>query len=193
MEYPATIDVHTPEKIAHWRPLVQWILAIPHMIIAGAMGYISWALSLVSWFAILFTGRLPAGLANFQVMVLRYTERAYAYSGFLYEEYPPFEFEMATSEPGGSPVDLSVLPALENRNRLTVGLRIFWVIPAMLFAFVIGIVGMICWFLGFFAVLFTGRWPDGLRSWVMKMLRVGVRVNAYALLLTDEYPPFSTD
>ena len=193
MEYPATIDVDTPEKIAHWRPLVQWILAIPHMIIAGAMGYISWALSLVSWFAILFTGRLPAGLANFQVMVLRYTERAYAYSGFLYEEYPPFEFEMATSEPGGSPVDLSVLPALENRNRLTVGLRIFWVIPAMLFAFVIGIVGMICWFLGFFAVLFTGRWPDGLRSWVMKMLRVGVRVNAYALLLTDEYPPFSTD
>lgn len=193
MEYPATIDVRTPDKIANWRPLVQWILAIPHMIIAGAMGYISWALSLVSWFAILFTGRLPAGLANFQVMVLRYTERAYAYAGFLYEEYPPFEFEMATSEPGGSPVDLSVLPALENRNRLTVGLRFIWAIPAMLFAFVIGIVGMICWFLGFFAVLFTGRWPDGLRSWVMKMLRVGIRVNAYALLLTDEYPPFSTD
>jgi hypothetical protein len=193
MEYPATIEVQTPDKVANWRPLVQWILAIPHLIIAGAMRNVAGAVAVISWFVIMFTGNLPEGLANFQIMILRYAARAQAYSGFLYEDYPPFEFAMAPGEPGGSPVDLTVRPVLENRNRLTVGLRIFWIIPAMFFAFVIFIVGAICWFLAFFAVLFTGHWPEGLRSWVMKMLRVGVRLEAYAFLLTDEYPPFATD
>ena len=191
--YPATVIVHTPDTQERWRPLVQWILAIPHLIIAGALEYVTGAVAIVSWFVILFTGRLPVGLANFQVMILRYTTRIQLYAGFLYPEYPPFDFTMSTTEPGGSPVHLQVHPELENRNRLTVGLRFLWVIPALLYAMVISIVGAICWFLAFFAVLFTGRWPQGLRTWVMNLMRVSVRLNAYMLLLTDEYPPFSTD
>jgi hypothetical protein len=193
MKYPAVIKVDTPDRLANWRPLVQWILAFPQMIIVGALGYASGAVAVISWFVILFTGRLPEGLANFQMMVVRYTVRVQLYAGFLHDQYPPFDFTMSASEPGGTPVNIDFTPALENRNRLTVGLRFFWVIPAMLFAMVIGIVGAICWFLGFFAVLFTGRWPDGLYSWAMNTTRVSLRVQAYALLLTDEYPPFETD
>ena len=193
MGYPASIEVQTPEKIANWRPLVQWILAIPHLIIAWAMEYLALAVGVISWFVILFTGKLPSGLANLQIMMLRYTARAEIYAGFMYEDYPPFDFTTSAADPGGSPVTVVVEPALENRNRLTVGLRIIWAIPVILYAIVIGIVGIICWFLSFFAVLFTGKWPDGLRSWVMKMLRVSVRAEAYIMLLTDEYPPFSTD
>ena len=193
MDYPATIDVRTPDRLANWRPLVQWILAIPHLIIAAALEYVAGAVAIVSWFVILFTGKLPAGLANFQIMILRYSARAEFYAGFLYEEYPPFDFSMTANDPGGSPVDLVVRPALEDRNRLTVGLRILWVIPALLYAFVIGIVGIVWWIAAPFAILFTGHWPDGLRSWVMKLNRVSIRLNAYMLLLTDEYPPFSTE
>jgi len=193
MDYPATISVETPDKLANWRPLVQWILAIPHLIIAGALEYVTGAVAIISWFVILFTGKLPTGLANFQAMIFRYTSRAELYAGFLYDDYPPFDFTMSAGEPGGSPVDVAFQPELENRNRLTVGLRILWAIPAVLYAILITIVGIVCWFLSFFAVLFTGRWPDGLRSWVMKMLRVWIRTNAYVLLLTDEYPPFATD
>lgn len=193
MEYPATIDVRTPDKLANWRSVGQWILAIPHLIIANALESVAAAIALVSWFVILFTGKLPVGLANFQIMIMRYTFRAELYAGFLYDEYPPFDFKMSATDPGGSPVEVTVEPVLENRNRLTVGLRIFWIIPAVIFAFLVAVVGIICWFLALFAVLFTGRWPDGLRSWVMKMQRVSIRVNAYALLLTDDYPPFATD
>jgi hypothetical protein len=192
MSYPATVDVQTPEKISNWRAF-QWILALPHLIIASVLENVAWAVAVVSWFWILFTGKLPVGLANFQAMIVRYTTRAETYAGFLYEEYPPFDFTPTATDPGGSPASVGFSPALENRNRLTVGLRLIWMIPALLFAIVIGIIGFICWFLGFFAVLFTGRWPDGLRAWVMKTLRVGIRLNAYILLLTDEYPPFSTD
>lgn len=193
MTYPAAITVQTPERMDNWRPLVQWILAIPHLIIAYALDYVARAVSVVSWFIILFTGKLPENLANFQIMIIRYTTRAQLYAGFVHADYPPYDFTMTTSDPGGQPVVVDIEPALENRNRLTVGLRIIWLIPAMVYTFLIAIVGIICWFLAFFAILFTGRWPDGLRSWVMKTVRVGIRLNAYAYLLTDEYPPFSTD
>jgi hypothetical protein len=193
VEYPATITVTTPDRLANWRPLVQWLLAIPHSIIAAVLGYVQQAVAVISWFIILFTGRLPEGLATFQVMIFRYTARAQLYAGFLYDRYPPFEFTMATDEPGGTPVELSITPALEDRNRLTVLVRIIWAIPALIFAFLIAIVGIICWIIGFFAVLFTGRWPEGLHAWVLKMVRCSLRVQAYTALLTDEYPPFATD
>ena len=45
----------------------------------------------------------------------------------------------------------------------------------------------------FFIVLFTGRWPDGLCTFVLGFMRWVTRVNAYAFLLTDEYPPFSME
>lgn len=193
MNYPATVGVETPDKIDNWRPLVQWLMAIPHLIIASALEYVAGALAVVSWFAILITGKLPVGLANFQIMIMRYTFRAHAYAGFLHDTYPPFEFSNTPADPGGHPVEINVEPDLGDRNRLTVALRFIWIIPAALYMFVIAIVGIICWFLAFFAVLFTGRWPEGLRTWVMNLVRVGVRVSAYGYLLTDEYPPFSTD
>lgn len=193
MDYPASIDVQSPERLENWRPLVQWILAIPHLVIAGALSYVSGAISIISWFAILFTGNLPAGLANFQIFILRYTTRAQLYAGFLHSSYPPFAFEMTSDEPGGTPVSLTVRPALTDRNRLTVGLRVIWAIPAALYLLVISIVGGLAWFAAFFAVLVTGRWPESLRAWVMKTQRVTVRFSAYAYMLTDEYPPFATD
>jgi hypothetical protein len=191
--YPASIEVRTPDHVANWRALVQWILAIPHLFIAGALQYVGQAVAVISWFVILFTGRLPAGLANFQIMIIRYNARAYVYAGFLHEDFPPFEFATTPAEPGGTPVDVTIHPALTDRNRLTVGLRFIWLIPAALFAFVIWIVGVFVWIGAFFAVLFTGRWPDGLRDWAGKCLRVWLRLQAYGALLTDEYPPFSTD
>ena len=193
MNYPATITVQSPPSMDRWRPLVQWILAVPHLIIAGAMEYLAGALAIVSWFAILFTGRLPKGLADFQIMILRYSMKAELYAGFMHDQYPSFDFRQSNNDPEPSPVSINVEPMLEGRNRLTVGLRLFIASPALLFAFAISIVGAICWFLAFFAVLFTGRWPDGLRNWVMALNRVGLRFETYALLLNDEYPPFATD
>jgi hypothetical protein len=193
MKYPASIEVRTPDELARWRPFVQWILAIPHVLIAGALGYVAGALAIISWFVILFTGRLPDGIANLQVMIIRYTARAYAYAGYLHDEYPPFDFTMTASEPGGTPTDVAFEPALTDRDRLTVGLRFIWIIPAALFAFVIMFVGTFVWFIAAFAILFTGRWPAGLLDWAGKCLRVWLRLQTYASLLTDEYPPFSTD
>src|SRR6266702_2914209 len=99
--YPATLTFDSPERIANWRPLVNWLLAIPHLLIVNALRSVSELLGVISWFIILFTGRLPAELANFQVMYMRYYVRTGVFAGFLRQEYPPFAFAMTANDPGG--------------------------------------------------------------------------------------------
>ncbi len=193
MEYPATLDVQTPDKVANWRPLVHWLMAIPHFIISYVLTIVAEVAAVIAWFAILFTGKMPEGLANVICMGVRYQTRTAAFAGFLHEEYPPFDFSATPADPGGTAVSVNFVPALGGRNRLTCALRIIWMIPAAIVTMLIGIVGMICWFIAFFAVLFTGKWPAGLHGWVMKYLRAALRLNTYAFLLTDEYPPMSFD
>jgi hypothetical protein len=192
--YPATLGVESPPKIANWRPLVQWFLAIPHLVVLYFFGAVSGIVAVISWFAILFTGQLPEGLAGLQAVYLRYTNRVTVYAGFLREEYPPFTFDATFADAGDYPgVRTDIQPALTDRNRLTVFFRLFLVIPHIVVLYFVGLAAGIAWIIAFFAVLFTGTWPDGLRNFVLGSLRWSLRVNAYALLLTDEYPPFSLD
>lgn len=189
--YPADLELDAPSKVANWRPLVQWLLDIPHLVVANALSNLANLLAVISWFIILFTGRLPEGIARFQCMALRYEARAYSYLVFLREPYPRFEFDMTTTDPGTDPLRVNIAPQLENRNRLTVGLRFIWIIPILIFTVLVAIATFFAVLVAFFAVLFTGRWPEGLRRFVINAGRLMVRVSAYSMLLTDVYPPFA--
>jgi hypothetical protein len=193
MTYPADFELDAPLEVANWRPLVHWLLAIPHLIIVNVLGYVAQALAFISWFIILFTGKLPEGIANFQVMVLRYSARTYSYAGFLREDYPAFAFDMVAADPGGDPVRVDVRPQLDGRNRLTVGLRLLWMIPIALFTALVMLAAYVVVVIAFFAVLFTGRWPEGMRTFVVGAGRLSVRLGTYAYLLVDDYPPFALD
>jgi hypothetical protein len=191
--YPAWLEIDPADEIGRWRPLFQWVLAIPHLFIAGVLGYVAEIVGLISWFAILFTGKMPAGLAGAQMMISRYTTRTYAYAAGLRDEYPPFDFSTSATDPGQYPAEVQFQPELVERNRLTVFLRLIWMIPAAIVTLIIVLIGWVCWLIGAIAVLFTGRWPVGLRNWVVKALRAGLRLNAYFWLLTDKYPPMNFD
>ena len=54
--YPATFTFDPPEKVANWRPLVNWLLAIPHLVVLYVLNLVSEVIAVVSWFIILFTG-----------------------------------------------------------------------------------------------------------------------------------------
>ncbi|HKE74038.1 MAG TPA: DUF4389 domain-containing protein [Acidimicrobiales bacterium] len=192
--YPATFDVERADRIDNWRPLVQWLLAIPHFLILDALQLVARAVAVVGWFAIVFTGKLPEGLANLLTLYIRYDNRVIAYAGFLREEYPPFSYDTVAPDPGEyPPVRTGFVPELENRNRVTVGFRLILVIPQLIVLVFLGIAAIVVWLIGVFAVLFTGRWPEGLRTFVVGVMRWYTRVEAYLGLLTDEYPPFSLD
>jgi Domain of unknown function (DUF4389) len=192
--YPATFEADRAERIANWRPLVQWLLAIPHFLILYGLQLVARAVAVISWFAILFTGKLPEGLANMLCLYIRYNNRAGAYAGFLREEYPPFVFDTVAPDPGNyPPVRTGFTPELEDRNRLTVGFRLILAIPHLIVVAVLGVAAVVVWVIAFFAVLFTGRWPEGLRRFVVGYMRWFTRVEAYVGLHTDEYPPFSLE
>ena len=191
MDYPVDLELDAPLEVANWRPLVQWLLDIPHVLIVWVFGSVAQAISLISWFAIVFTGRMPQELANFQCMVVRYSARAFSYALWLREPYPAFDFSMTPTDPGGDPLRVDIRPELEGRNRLTVGLRFLWLIPIGLFLAVVALAAAVVAFIAFFAVLFTGRWPEGMRRFVIGTARLSVRFTAYSYLLVDEYPPFS--
>ena len=59
--YPATFEVERPDRIANWRPVVQWLLAIPHFFILYGLEIAARAVAIVAWFAIVFTGKMPEG------------------------------------------------------------------------------------------------------------------------------------
>src|SRR5690606_30795504 len=122
-----------------------------------------------------------------------YQARAYSYAGWLREPYPAFEFGTEYDDPRTDPIRVDITPDLEDRNRLTVGLRFIWAIPIALFVWLVGIVAWFAIIAGFFVVLVTGRWPQGLRDFLVGYGRLSTRAGAYGLLLVDEYPPFNLD
>jgi hypothetical protein len=191
-EYPATFTFDPPEKVANWRPLVNWLLAIPHFVILYGLQILSEVVSVISWFAIVFTGTLPEGFANIQALYMRYELRTYTFALFMREEYPPFDFTMSPNDSGADPrVRVDFRPQLTDRNRLTVAFRIILVIPHVVVLAALAIAAAVAAVIAFFAVLFTGRWPEGIRAFILDVWRWYLRVGTYFFLLTDEYPPFA--
>lgn len=100
-EYPSTeeeqathLEIPYPDasqELSRWLPLVKWLLAIPHYIVLIVLNIIALLVAIIAWFAILFTGRYPVGLFNFEVGVLRWSIRVFSYAFLLVtDHYPPF-------------------------------------------------------------------------------------------------------
>ena len=190
MDYPATFEFNAPLEVARWRVIGNCILVIPHIIVLSSLGIFSAVVDVFSWFAIVFTGRLPAGLAGVNCMLIRYGARAATFSSFMRSSYPPFDFDTSTQDNGEDPeVVVSIEPEFEGRDRLRVFFRFILLIPVMIVSLVWGLLAGFASLAGFFAVLFLGRWPEGLRDFLVKVNRFSVRATAYGSLLTDKFPP----
>ena len=152
----------------------------------GALGAVALVAALLSWFAIVFTGRHPTGLWNLAAFYLRWRVRAVAYTALLRDEYPPFG-----EGPYAAAVELT--PPAEPRDRVSVAFRILLALPQVIAVWVLGVAWACTSLLAWVAIVFTGRYPPGLYRFAVDVLRWNTRVEAYLLLLDDRYPPFSFD
>ncbi len=152
----------------------------------GVLGVVAAVCAVIAWFAIVFTGRHPDGLWDLAAFYLRWRVRAAAYAALLRDEFPPF---------GDGPyaATLEVTRPGAPRDRVTVAFRIFLAIPHVIAVWVLGIAWGITTVIAWFAILFTGRYPEGLYRFGVGVLQWNLRVEAYVLLLRDEYPPFSLE
>jgi hypothetical protein len=188
--YPVRLDLDAPLKVANWRPLVHWILAIPHFIVMYGLRILRQVLTLIALFTVLFTKKVPEGIFNVIVMTRRYGWRVTTYALWMREPYPPFSFTLTAQDDGVDPAWLSIdYPPEVNRWMPLV--KWFLAIPHYVVLIFLGIGAVFVVIVGFFAVLFTGKWPEGLRSFLIGTQRWSTRVGAYVWFLRDEYPPFS--
>jgi len=183
--YPLVFDVEYPEKLSRGLIFVKGLLAIPHWIILYALMAVAQAITVVAWFAILFTGRYPKGLFVFVVGIYRWYYNVIAYAALLRDEYPPFSLSA-----GQYPVTFHIeYPG--RLSRLLIFFKWLLIIPHLIVLVLLGIVYWITLVIAWFAILFTGRYPKGLFNFGVGLFRWGARINAYYMLMRDDYPPFS--
>jgi hypothetical protein len=199
-------------RVSRWLWLVKWFLAIPHVAALAVLWPAMAVLTVVAGVAILFTGRYPRGLFDFNVGVLRWTWRVTFYALTLgTDRYPPFTLRadptypatLDVAYPGALSRPLVLvkwwLLALPHHLVISVfGGGVTWWTWSRLGAddggelFAGGLVGLLV-LIAAVVLLFTGRYPRQVFDFVMGMQRWTYRVFAYAGLMTDAYPPFRLD
>jgi len=183
--YPLRFDVEYPEKLSRLLIFFKGLLAIPHLIILYALMDVAQVITVIAWFAILFTGRYPKGLFDFVVGIYRWQYNVGAYVLLLRDDYPPFSLSA-----GQYPVTFDI-EYPKKLSRWLIFVKWLLIIPHLIVILLLGIVYMITLVIAWFAILFTGRYPKGMFDFAVGLLRWGARINAYFLLMRDEYPPFS--
>ncbi len=188
-DYPVVLEFERDDEVARWRPLVNWLLAIPQFVVVYLLVIVERALSILSFFFVLFTKKIPDPIFNLRVMAYRYQWRVTTFAFFMRDEYPPFSFELTATDDGIDDARLSIQPPGEMNRWLPL---VKWVlaIPHYIVLAFLAIGVFFVWIITFFAVLITGRYPRGLRDFVVGVSRWAYRVTAYVLFMTDEYPPF---
>ncbi|MFO7979886.1 MAG: DUF4389 domain-containing protein [Candidatus Aminicenantes bacterium] len=193
--YPVTVtgNLSSPPSRALW--LIKWLLLLPHYIILAFLYVAYFFVALIALFAILFTGRFPRPLFDFNVGVMRWSWRVsfYGYHVLGTDDYPPFSMQR-----GNYPADLQV----EYPESLSHGLVLVkWWLLAIPHYLVVGVLtggfgasrGGLGTLLALYAAivrLFGKEYPEDIFKIVVGFNRWSIRVAAYAGLMTDEYPPF---
>jgi hypothetical protein len=191
MPYPVQVEFHADPHIARWRPLVQWLLVIPQILIVDVLSSLRGILTLISFFTVLFTKKIPRALFDVTAMTFRYEWRAISYALFLHEDYPPFDFQPAADDDGVEPHTAVSLTYPEQLDRWKPLYKWILAIPHYVVMLGLAIASIFVVIAGFFAVVFTGQYPEGPRNFLVGAYRYSVRVQAYVGLLTDRYPPFA--
>lgn len=208
--YPLRVEGTLAPSLSRGLWLVKWLLAIPHFVVLFFLWIAFVAVSVVAFFAILFTGRYPRGLFDFNVGVLRWSWRVgfYSYSALGTDQYPPFTLKDAPDYPAHLDVDY---PQSLSRGLVLVKSWLL-ALPHLLIIAVFaggvsiavngtdtpglflsgGLIGlMVC--IAAIVLLFTGEYPRTIYDFVLGMNRWVFRVAAYTALMTDRYPPFRLD
>jgi hypothetical protein len=188
---PATATFEADTRTARWRPLVQWLLAIPHLVVLNALSSLRGILELFGSIAVVFTGRVPRPLFDAIAMTLRYEWRVLSYTVFFDDDYPVFEFMPAAVDDGHQRHSTLTIDYPQQLNRWKPLYKWLLAVPHYVVCAVLLVASAFAVLWGALCVIVTGRYPAGSQRFLVRAYRYSLRVQAYVGPLTDQYPPFS--
>jgi Domain of unknown function (DUF4389) len=208
--YPVHVDAVDRPAVSRWLWLVKWLLALPHFIVLAFLWVAFAVLSLVALVAILFTGRYPRAIFDFNVGVLRWSWRVgyYSYGALATDQYPPFTLAEVPDYPAHLEVDypehlsrglvlvkwwlLAIPHYIVLSLFLGTGVWVAWQGDDSELVWGSGLVGILV-LVAAVVLAFTGSYPRPVYDLLLGLHRWALRVAAYVGLMTDRYPPFRLD
>lgn len=182
--HPVLFGVEYKERQSRWKTLLRIFLAIPQIIVVYILQTVFSLVTFLAWFAILFTGKYPRGLFDFNVGLLRWQLNLGAYLALLRDEYPPF-----SSEPGRYPLLLDI-PYPQKQSRVRLFVRFITIVPNYIVFSFIQLAWLFVTMFAWISILITGSYPRDTFDFATGALRWYARLQAYLNLLTDSYPPY---
>lgn len=165
-------------------------ITLPHLFLMSFCGIWASILHFISFWVILFTGKYPQTFFEYQVGMLRWSLRVSARKYNLSDGYPSFF-------PGGTDTLTSLeIPYPENLSRGLLLVRMFFALFYVLIPHTFILLFRLLWtlilmFVAWWVVLFTGKYPPSMHEFIVGTIRWSIRLSAYLLFLTDQYPPFT--
>ena len=156
------------------------------MLFALAIG--AFFVVICAWFAILFTGRYPPGIFNFLVGTLRWATRVNGYTYLMTEQYPPFSLEDVPY-----PIRVRVAYPEGGIANWRALVHYFMALPHIFVLYFLWFGAFVALIGAWFSILFTRNYPPGIFNFVNGVQRWSLRVQAFVLLMTEQYPPFSLE
>ncbi len=199
IDHPVHLHVEMPSgQRKRSSALLRPILSVPHLLLVGgpaigvlgggyrtgALGALAILLAFFDWIAILFTGSPIAGLDPLKRLYLGWRARVMAYASFLRDEYPPFG-------EGDYPATLELPPTPTTRDRVDILLRPIYVLPHFVVLAVLLLLWIIVALVSWLWLSISGRLPPGLWRFNRDVIAYSLRVETYALLIHDDFPPFA--
>lgn len=197
--YPVGVSVTVPlQNRDRLTTALRPILAIPHAVLVGPAGWVrpfgaagllgsaAYVLAIVNWFSLLINNEDLKGVRDFQLYYLRWRTRALAYTALFADAYPPFG-------DGPYPVAIEITDPPTVRDRVTIAVRPLLAVPHLMVLFFILLAWLVATVIAWFSIVFTGSYPAVFSAFAIGAMRWMLRVEAYMLLLVDEYPPFSLE
>ena len=202
-DYPVTFAMRFPDRpLNRLTTFFRIFLAIPIMIVLGAVDGATWSvgtgsdartvavgtgglLFVAPLLMILFRRKYPRWWFDFNLELQRFANRTAVYLALMDDRYP------STDDHQSVRLDYRYPDASRELNRWLPLVKWFLAIPHYIVLFILDIGVVFAAIAAWVAILFTGRYPDGLFDFMVGVMRWHNRVIGYAFaLVTDRYPPF---
>ncbi len=177
------VSVDFPPKHSRLTTFFRWILVIPVLVFGYVYEIVAVLAVIITWFAMIVTGRYPAGLYSFVSGFVRFQLRMAAYMFLLVDVYPPF----GGGEYPEYPVHVTIPERKLKYSRLKAFFRFIYIIPAYIVVAVLVLVFFVLDVLAWFTILISGRLPGFIERYMAFTFGWLLKYEALYFLLIENY------